>query len=818
MKGMLWRLNGFGPAARKVGTHRAGPMMPSGPGRNSVAFHARPTFGAFVALRPVCVLCPKYVRVICTGKALSTGTRLIGSAVNITGVRNPYDYANAVRTDEYFAGRGAELDTINYVLGQSGTTRPVVYLALHGMRAAGKTSLLNMTEKLAEERGYLVVRVNLVPANSDPARFFVTVYEELIGAVAMARELASPGGLKITPRVVRRIIEGGPVEDDFPLEFPENLAHALAGGQMSEMALRNDLRRLMELVGRPIVLLIDEAQLIAGRPDVLSMLRTLGMRLEGYVLVLAGTPELVARINEVFDFLLRQFEFIKVERFVEVAEVAQCMTRPLEAIDLNPERCFVYNVNDVAYDLMRLTDGNPYEIQLFCHVLFTRWQTGRAAGMDLTAQAIDDVRAALEIGSENQDHPLANAVRRMSDEELLALNIWCSSLEHATVDEIRFAYRVSGLISLDADSLDSYLDQFVRNSIIELIDDQVRLIGDTAEHIYARLSTVQRLGGDAHILISRVNFRNMLTGELADLLRDQVLGGGQSLLRTCCAGMRPEFLAQGVQDLTDLPTDRRICHTVEYLHEAMLDRKTPQSLHLSTVECSYGATTATRWIAATDDFDLNAETAFQAAQERIAVLGGILQVARTTIPLRPMVEIVDWLVDGYTDLAARSRMAARHVHVAYAHYEAGDIAGAFVHLDAAFRLSPGWLAANNVAYLQLVTGDYPATRDWAHRAMSLGISAKQRSLSRYNGAIAALLAGDWAVARELLADATTDLAHPSPHDEDEPDVISYLMIPTFEADHVTVHEGSEVNLPEAIAEAGDMVELGWRLERLGGSA
>jgi hypothetical protein len=87
----------------------------------------------------------------------------------------------------------------------------------------------------------------------------------------------------------------------------------------------------MELVGRPIVLLIDEAQLIADRPDVLSMLRTLGMRLEGYVLVLAGTPELVARINEVFDFLLRQFEFIRVERFVEIADVVQCMTRPLGA-------------------------------------------------------------------------------------------------------------------------------------------------------------------------------------------------------------------------------------------------------------------------------------------------------------------------------------------------------------------------------------------------------------------------------------------------------------------------------------------------------
>jgi hypothetical protein len=55
-------------------------------------------------------------------------------------------------------------------------------------------------------------------------------------------ELAGPDGRKITPRVVRRIVEGGPVDDDFQLEFPENLAHAVNGGQLSEMALRNDMR------------------------------------------------------------------------------------------------------------------------------------------------------------------------------------------------------------------------------------------------------------------------------------------------------------------------------------------------------------------------------------------------------------------------------------------------------------------------------------------------------------------------------------------------------------------------------------------------
>lgn len=738
--------------------------------------------------------------------------------MKITGLRNPYDYANPVRADEYFAGRGAELATIDYVLEQADTRRPVGYLALYGRRAAGKTSLLNMTETLAAERGYLVVRVNLVPANADPARFFAAMYEELIGAVAGVCELAGPDGRKITPRVVRRIVEGGPVDDDFQLEFPENLAHAITGGQLSEMALRNDLRHLMTLVGRPIVLLIDEAQLIADRPDVLSMLRTLGMRLEGYVLVLAGTPELVARINEVFDFLLRQFEFIRVERFVEIADVIQCMTRPLQAIGLAPERCFRHPIENVASDLIPLTDGNPYEIQLFCHVMFTRWQTGTADRMDLTAEAIDDVRTTLDVGNQHADRPLVNAVRRMPDEELLALNIWCSSLEQATVDEVRFASRVSGLITLDSDQLDRYLDQFIRDGLIELVNKRIRLIGDTAEHIYARLSTVQRLGTRAPILLSWINFGHMLSGELSHLLCDRVLGDVQWLLRTCCRGMRPELLDQGVLDLIELPSDRKVNYTVEYLHEAILDSEVPQALHLTIVKCSYGETTATRWICrgAADDFDLKAHPAFQAAQQRIAELGGALHAERTTIPLRPMPEIVDWLVDRFAYPEARPHMAHRHASAAFAAYGADDIAGTFAHLDAAFRLSPYWAPANNLAYLNLVAGDYSSARDWALRAVPLSETTDGRALSRYNGGIAAALEGDWTEARALLADAAADLEHRSPL-EDYDLEITYLMVPTFD-DHVGVHEVKDAELVDAITRARDVVELAERFERLRGSA
>jgi hypothetical protein len=82
---------------------------------------------------------------------------------------------------------------------------------------------------------------------------------------------------------------------------------------------------------------------------------------------------------------------------------------------------------------------------------------------------------------------------------------------------------------------------------------------------------VQRLGGTARILLRSMDFRRLVAGELLDLLRFQVLGDEQWLLRSCCLGMAPEALTQGVVDLGEMPTDREINYTVEYLHEAILE-------------------------------------------------------------------------------------------------------------------------------------------------------------------------------------------------------------------------------------------------------
>ncbi|UPT42565.1 MULTISPECIES: hypothetical protein, partial [Streptomyces] len=73
--------------------------------------------------------------------------------MDISQVRNPYDYRHPVRDAALFAGRSEEAATVAYELDQAGVDEPSVCVVLHGRRAAGKTSLLYAIERMAEARG-----------------------------------------------------------------------------------------------------------------------------------------------------------------------------------------------------------------------------------------------------------------------------------------------------------------------------------------------------------------------------------------------------------------------------------------------------------------------------------------------------------------------------------------------------------------------------------------------------------------------------------------------------------------------------------------
>ncbi|WP_219665899.1 glycosyltransferase [Streptomyces bambusae] len=706
--------------------------------------------------------------------------------MDISEVRNPYDYRNPVRDAAVFAGRGGEVAAIRYELDQAAVDRPSVCVVLHGQRMAGKTSLLNAAEWLARERGYVSVRVELVEGDGAPAAFFRKVYEELAVAVAAA-------GVPLDVADVRRVMAGAPARGDGALgEFPE--AVALAGDRVPEAALRADLASFVGRLGKPLVLLVDEAQLIADDVRVLSVLRFLTSRVDGLVLVLAGTSELIGRITDVHSPILRQFKEIEVKRFVEVEDVRDCVLRPLQPLGLQ----FV-DENGGVEALMYLTDGNPYEIQLFCHEMFARWQRGETPGMLLTSEVLDGIRSRLESGRDLADRPLIRTVRAMERTDLIAFNVLASALGHATADDAWFAYCMTRSPEITRAEYDRCRDSLVADGILAE-GDVVRFAMETElfDEMYVRLWTVGQLGDGAHPqLAGRGTTRALFVNRLLALLDDFA----QEPLRvfpTCCHGVGPGHLAQAVRALRGLPEEGPDCAPhINFLHAAVLRSGQPRALDLTTVTLTFAGQSVERWLYAPDTADASVDTpAFRATAARIAELGGELTAERVRLPLDTW-PATEWFRRATGQV--RKELGDNHLEAAYAAYGAGAVAVAEQHLRESFELAPGWEQANDLAYVCLAGGRPHEALDWASRAIALTGDPKELSLSRYNAAMACLLTGRREEALDRLGWAAQDVAALQLPEHQ----VEYLHVPVVDAatGAVTLREQQGVDVLVAVREA-----------------
>ncbi|QKV93993.1 glycosyltransferase [Streptomyces sp. NA02950] len=712
--------------------------------------------------------------------------------MDISALRNPYDYRNPVRDAAVFAGRGEEVGVIGYELDQAAVDRPSVCVVLHGPRAAGKTSLLNATERMATTRGFVTVRVELIEGDGEPAVFFRKVYEELVCAIAA--EIGRDGAeVPFDVAAVRRVMAGaGGAGAVAPLEFPEAVALAGPAGRVPEAALRADLGFFVRLLGHPVVLLVDEAQLMAADARALSVLRFLTSRVDGLVLVLAGTSGLIDRIADVHSPILRQFKEIAVRGFAEWDDVYTCIVRPLASVGIPG----LASANVVSA-LRQLTDGNPYEIQLYCHEMFARWQRGAADGMELTAEVLEGIRRRMESGRDVLDRPLIRAVRAMERRELIAFNVLSSALGHATADQAWFAYSMTGPSEITREEYDQCRQSLVADGVFA-DEDTLRFAVQTElfDEIYARLWTVGTLGSVPHVqFTSRNSLHVLLVDRLVHLLCD-FAREPLRIFPTCCHAMNAEHIQEIFNALETLPeAGPDATPQINFLHDAILRAGEPSALDVTTVTCVYAGHTVERWLYAadTDNIVLADSAEFRAAAARVTLLGGVLTADRVRVPLR------SWPARDWFDAATgtlRSELADNHLTAAYDLYGRGDTASAAGHLQSSFALAPGWEQANNLTYLSLATGRTDDALAWAERALALATDPWHQSLSRYNAAMARLLTGDRDAARGHLASAAEALETLAIPDYS----VGFLLLPDPE-DATALHEEGDVNLADAVRRA-----------------
>jgi len=297
---------------------------------------------------------------------------------------NPYDFANPVNDRKLFAGRASEIDEINYYLDHAKSASRAINLAIIGGRASGKTSILNMIQLGAERRGFCVIRVELDESDAESQlAFFGKVFDALVTAVC--EQGAFEGIHGKTYETYRDMVDAYLIPDDkiscpfvFPMQYAKAMSQNNIGIPVSDAAFKRDIRIIQTTLSKPIVILLDECDVLGKSRVHIEKLRNIFMNAQGFMLALTGTEALFPLINDVFSPIIRQFKKINVKPFNKIRETRDCICKPLYNLGIGPLEILDTETLYEVSAIHDLSGGRPYEIQLICHLLFRRIQQGRS--------------------------------------------------------------------------------------------------------------------------------------------------------------------------------------------------------------------------------------------------------------------------------------------------------------------------------------------------------------------------------------------------------------------------------------------------------
>jgi hypothetical protein len=333
---------------------------------------------------------------------------------------------------DVFADRIREREDINYYLDHASASPHPISVALMGARAAGKTSLLNFTEQAAKSRNLLPVRINLDEENvATSFSFFYKIFDSIFWTGLAAGSFGGFCGLKYdgyldTTTAFKTDGDKLWMPFAFPLVFAKAAStKSTTVAQFPDNIFVHDLEKIREEVKRPIVLIFDECDLLSKSRSILQKLRNTFMNLQGFMLVFAGTPQLFPLMDDVFSPIVRQFKKIPVREFGEKKDTEECIRKQLELVkDLLPSDVLLLPP-DFLDEIHELSSGRPYEVQLLCHAMFKRIQSGHTKRLALNFAVLEDVQRELAKEQDISSRPVLSAVRSLSDAQLRRLSPFC---------------------------------------------------------------------------------------------------------------------------------------------------------------------------------------------------------------------------------------------------------------------------------------------------------------------------------------------------------------------------------------------------------
>ena len=358
---------------------------------------------------------------------------------------NPYDFANPVTQRALFSGRKSEVDDIAYYLDQAKHAPKPISLALVGNRASGKTSLLNIAEQEATDRGFCTVRINLDQSNALTKLNFFGKFFNCVLLSALSG--GAFGGLEgKTYEVYQDMISTNEIPQDktfCPFLFPIHYAKAEIAGRntvsMLDDSIQIDMEKISAELDKPIIILMDECDVLTDNPPLLQKLRNIFMTINGYMVIMAATPNLFPLLDEVFSPIIRQFKTISIREFTNLEESRGCIERPLKQIGVDPWEIISKHTYEELHDL---SGGKPYEINSICHVLFRRCQHQLQERMSLSAAALEDIRRELDKSQSLRQRRILEAIKALSRAEIQRLQILCQANGRLTLDQITCIERI----------------------------------------------------------------------------------------------------------------------------------------------------------------------------------------------------------------------------------------------------------------------------------------------------------------------------------------------------------------------------------------
>jgi hypothetical protein len=651
-----------------------------------------------------------------------------------------------------FFGRSEEMKEIRYYLDHAKAADRPINIALLGERAAGKTSILNITEIEAKLRGCCTARIDL--DEDDGASQMTFFYKVFDGIFTGTCQMGAFGGLtgKTFETYLNAVSSFVVPEDKLfcPFLFPIQFATAMKAGNgkapVSDHAVKHDLMLIASELKRPMVVLFDESNVLAQSRVLLEKIRNIFMNIPGYMLVLTGTPDLFPIMDDVFSPIVRQFKKISVKEFDDENETENCVRKPLQKFSIPIE----VSKSEIS-DIHELSGGRPYEIQLICHLLFRRIQAKRANRMRLDLALLEELRRELERSQDISGRKVLSAVMSLGRKQLQALGILTQCDGRASFEQLwNMHYSFDGTGTFTRNQLEDEFKTLKAKGILTDTENLVSFAGDAFDSLYVKYVaaeqkiriSVQPLPLDLALMIGTMQFM-MPTSEFHAHFGIEAWtahSAAAKLLTSDDPSSDPFAESQTIAD---------------DLYFQMIDFRKRGEIPVLFVSISLsGAATAalvTPAPASKEDALERLKKNLGSVKSRVENVSGTLIAERRTLPVAG--------VDRLTEKVLRTENAERRKRIARGHaarlaqaWLHGRTEEAALHANLAFSYNPTPMgtAANNLGYFFMATG----LEERAHKMFELALEAPEdpdtNALANYNLAILAAKRGENADSRKRL--------------------------------------------------------------------